>query len=281
MAGSAISEAASRVSRMPVVATPRSVSRSMSAMDVSKTGRPARRAISARCARSSFTTPAPIVPKPISPTRTDRSGTWSAGLCPPSRLPEGGAEGLLDAADRLPRPVLVLDEREAHELIAALAEADPRRHRHLGLVQQELRELERAHRLVLAGDLGPHEHRRLRLAHVPAGALHALAQHVAPLAIGLADLVHVVLRTVERVRGRDLERLEGAVVEVALDAGERRDDLGMPDGEPDAPPRHVVALRQGEELDADVARPGDLEERRRLVAVEAEVGVRQVVHHQT
>src|SRR5262245_66668944 len=115
---------------MPVVATPRSVSRSMSAIVVRTTGRPARHAISARCARNSFTTPAPIVPKPISPTRTDRSGTRSAGLCPPRRLPKGGGEGLLDAADRLPRPVLVLDQREAHALIAVLAEADPWRHRH-------------------------------------------------------------------------------------------------------------------------------------------------------
>src|SRR4029453_6850235 len=158
MAGSAIRPAASRVSRMPVVATPRSVSRSMSAMVVRTTGRPARRAISARCARNSFTTPAPIVPKPISPTRTDRSGTWSAGLCPARRLPEGGAKGLLDAADRLPRPVLVLDEREAHELIAVLAEPDPRRHRHLGLVEQELAEFERAHRLLIVRDLPPDGH---------------------------------------------------------------------------------------------------------------------------
>src|SRR5262245_42804687 len=202
MSGSPIRLVASRVSRMPVVDTPRSVSRSTSAIVVSATGRPARRAMSARCARSSFTTPAPIVPKPISPTRTDRAArTRSAGLGPARGLIEHCAERFLDAADGLPGPMLVLDEREAHVVIAVLAEADARRHGDLGVSQQELAELERAERLVLVGNLGPHEHRRLRLRHVPAGAVEPLAQHVAAPAIGLADLVDVVLRSVERVNG--------------------------------------------------------------------------------
>src|SRR5262245_23365967 len=182
---------------MPVVATPRSVSRSMSAMVVSAIGRPARRVISARCARRSFTTPAPIVPKPISPTATGRSRTRSAGLCPARRLAECRTERLLDAANRLSRPVLVLDQGKADVVVAVLAEADARRHRHLGLAQEILGELERAHRFVLIGNLGPDEHRRLRLRHVPARAIETLAEDVAALAVALADLVHVVLRSVE------------------------------------------------------------------------------------
>src|SRR5262249_3942121 len=156
-----------------------------SAIVVSTVGRPARRATSGRCARSSLTTPVPIVPKPISPTRTGRAvGTRSAGLCPARRQIERRAQRLLDAADRLAGPVLVLDEREAHVVIAVLAETDARRHGDLGLVQQELGELERAHRLVLVGDLGPDEHRGLGLGNVPACPVETLAQDVAALAVG-------------------------------------------------------------------------------------------------
>src|SRR5437016_1421715 len=106
-----------------------------------------------------------------------------------------------DAAHSLAGAVLVLDEREAHVVVAMLAEADTGRDRDLGLLQEELRELERAHGLEGVGDLGPHEHRRLGLRHVPAEAIEAVAQDVAALAVGLTDLVHVVLRAVERVRG--------------------------------------------------------------------------------
>src|SRR5262249_8739694 len=201
----------------------RSGARSTSASAVSAIGVPARCAISARYARRSFTTPVPIVPNPISPTRTGRAaGTRSAGLCPVRGHVERRPERLLDAADRLPGPVLVLDEGEAHVVITVLAEPDAGRHGHLGLAQAELRELERAHRLVLVRDLGPDEHGGLRLGHVPPGAVEPLAQHVASLAIGLANLVDVVLRAVQRVNGGDLQRLEGAVVEIALDAREGR-----------------------------------------------------------
>src|SRR5262245_42069891 len=169
---------------MPLVGTPRSVARSTSAIAVSTIGAPARCAISARCARRSFTTPVPIVPNPISPMRTGRAaGTRSAGLCPVPGHVERRTERLLDAADRLPRPVVVLDEGEAHVGIAVLAEPAPGRHGHLRLAQEELRELERAHRLVLVRDLGPDEHGGLGFGHVPPRAVEPLAQHVASLAI--------------------------------------------------------------------------------------------------
>src|SRR5262249_31265746 len=114
---------------MPLVGTPRSVARSTSAIAVSTIGAPARRAISARCARRSFTTPVPIVPNPISPTRTGRAaGTRSAGLCPVRGPIERRTERFLDAADRLAGPVLVLDEGEAHAGATALAAPAPRRH---------------------------------------------------------------------------------------------------------------------------------------------------------
>ena len=115
---------------------------------------------------------------------------------------------------------------------------------------------------------------------MPAEATEAVAQDVAALAVGLADLLDVVLRAVQGVRGGDLHRLEDAVVEVALDARQRRHDLPVADHEADPPARHVVALGEREELDPDVLRARHLEERGRHVAVEAEVGVGEVVHHQ-
>ena len=57
-------------------------------------------------------------------------------------------------------------------------------------------------------------------------------------------------------------------------------DLGVPDEEPDAPAREREPLRQGVELDRDVLRAVRLQDRRRRVPVEAEVGVREVVHEQ-
>ena len=47
-------------------------------------------------------------------------------------------EHLLDAAQRLPRPLFVLNQREAHVAVAVFAEADARRHSDLGLGQQQL-----------------------------------------------------------------------------------------------------------------------------------------------
>src|SRR5438067_473307 len=70
MSGSSMTERASLVSRAGAAGMPRSVVVSRSAIATTSIGRPARRAISARWARSTFTTPAPIVPKPISPTLT-------------------------------------------------------------------------------------------------------------------------------------------------------------------------------------------------------------------
>src|SRR2546425_1387197 len=244
-AGSAMTAAASAPSRAGLTAMPRSVVVSMSAIATTSIGRPARRAMSARCVRRTFTTPVPIVPKPSSPTWTasaTAAGSDLSGARPCPRGLECSAERPPDAAHGLAGTVLVLDQREPHVVVAVLAEADAGRHGDLRLPEQKLRELERAHGLEGVRDLGPHEHGGARLRHVPARAREALAQEIATTAIGLADLLDVVLRAVESVGGRDLYRLEDTVVEVALDAGERRDDLRVPDGEADAPARHVVAL---------------------------------------
>src|SRR5262249_18523416 len=52
--------------------------------------------------------------------------------------------------------------------------------------------------------------------------------------------------------------------------------------EPEPPARHVVGLRRREELDANFLRAGHLEERRRLVAIEREIRIGEIVdHHQS
>ena len=86
-----------------------------------------------------------------------------------------------------------------------------------------------------------------------------------------------LLRAFERGDGGDLDGREGAVVEVALEAREGGDEHRVADHEADAPAGHVVALRQSEELDGDVFGAGNLEDAGRLVAVEGDVGVGEVV----
>src|SRR5713226_4193910 len=53
-----------------------------------------------------------------------------------------GEEGL-DVARCLAQALAVLDERDAHEALAVLAKADPRRDRDIGAFEQKLREGER------------------------------------------------------------------------------------------------------------------------------------------
>src|SRR5690606_19258071 len=84
----------------------------------------------------------------------------------------------------------------------------------------------------------------------------------------------------ERGNGRHLYGRESAVVVIALDARQRIDELTVAHHETDAPARHVVAFAHGEELDRDVARAFDLHDGGRHIAVETDVGVGQVVHHQ-
>ena len=98
----------------------------------------------------------------------------------------------------------------------------------------------------------------------------------------LDDLVDALLVGFEGDDAGDLDRLEGAVVQVGLDAGQRGHHSRIAADEAQAPAGHVVRLRGREDLDADLARARHLEERGRLVAIEGEVGVGEVVHdHQT
>ena len=81
----------------------------------------------------------------------------------------------------------------------------------------------------------------------------------------------------KRSNRRDLDGREGAVVEVALEPRERVDQLLVADHEADAPAGHVVGLREREELDGDIFGAGNLKDAGRLVAVEGDVGVGEVL----
>src|SRR5688500_6137023 len=56
------------------------------------------------------------------------------------------------------------------------------------------------------------------------------------------------------------------------------DDFFVADTKTNAPSRHIVALRQGEKLHADILRARHLEKARRLVAVESQIGISKIVN---
>src|SRR3546814_3072703 len=104
--------------------------------------------------------------------------------------------------------MFVFDQREAHVRVAIFTEADARRDRNLGLFHQLLREFKRTHRLERLGDLGPDEHRRLRLFDFPASRIESIAQHIAAVFVHIANFGDAVLRAFQRGDRGDLDRRE-------------------------------------------------------------------------
>jgi len=60
------------------------------------------------------------------------------------QLFNAGIKKTADVAGRLTDALLVLDQRDAHEPLAVLAKCNARRHRHLGLLDQQLGEFQAA-----------------------------------------------------------------------------------------------------------------------------------------
>ena len=88
-------------------------------------------------------------------------------------------EEALDVAGGLADAVLVLDQRDAHVVVAVLAEADARRDRDVGVLDQQLGELQRAELAERLGDRRPGEHRGRRRGNLPAGAAETVDHDVA------------------------------------------------------------------------------------------------------
>src|SRR6266446_3909081 len=274
-AGSSSTSAASGTSGRRLRSRPsrwRVVSASAMACRVSR--QPTRSCISAPWVSRTLTTPLPTVPRPRRPILI----SFMAGPGATSAAPSAGGERL-EAPKGLFDPLLVLDEGKADEALAVLAEADARRDRDLALVDQELRELERAHGPERLRDRRPHEHGALGLRHRPADLVETLDEDIPAAPMELDDVSHHRLLTLEGDDGRDLDRLEGAVVQIRLDPGQRVDHARIAADEAHPPARHVVGLGHGEELHPHVLGPRHLEERGGLVAVEGEVRVGEVVHH--
>src|SRR5438093_919443 len=76
----------------------------------------------------------------------------------------------------------------------------------------------------------------------PPDAAQPVAQGVPPVLVDLVHDLRVVGRLVHGHGGGDLDGLEGAVVEVALQLGQRLHDLGVADQEADPPSRHRERL---------------------------------------
>src|SRR5713226_5742926 len=174
---------------------------------------------------------------------------------------------LSDRARRLPDPLLVLDEREAHEALTALAEADARTDRDRGLLGEPQREGERALVAEPLRDRRPDEHRPARRVDLPAGAGEPGDERIAAGAVDLAHLGWIVAGLSQSDDRRDLDRLEGPVVEVRLQLRKRLHDVGAADDEPDAPTGHRERLRQAVQLDGALVRAVRLQHGRRLVSV--------------
>src|SRR3989475_313653 len=234
------------------------------ATDASKPSMTPRSSNIARSDSSSLATPAPTVPRPSNPMRTS--------FTPVRSTPEA-----LQAAQRLTDALLVFHQREPDEPLAVLTEADPGRDGDLRLLDQELREFQRAHAPEILRNRRPDEHGALRLLDRPAELVQPIDQDVAALARNLHDVAHDGGIALQRDDAGDLDGLEGSVVEIRLDASQRVHHLRVAADETEPPARHVVGLRRREDLHADVLGARHLEERRRLVTVEREVGVGEVV----
>ncbi len=163
-------------------------------------------------------------------------------------------------------------------IVAVLAEADAGRDGHLGFGQQQLGKFQRAQSLEPFWNLRPDEHRGHRFGHRPADPVQAGDQHVAPAAVVLDDLLDRLLRPVERLDRRDLDRLEDAVIQVTLQLRQRPHDLRIAHAKTHPPARHVVAFRQREKLHADLLRLRNLQQTWRLIAVKNQIGVGQIMH---
>src|SRR6185436_17734530 len=133
---------------------PRSLPRERALTATTSIGRPHLSASTVRCWSIRRTTEAPTVPRPARPTlrgaamERPRPRAFSnqnqAALAPLGKredvmeLFRGRFKKPANVARGLPDALFVLHKRDAHEALAALAEACPRRHRHLGLLDQEL-----------------------------------------------------------------------------------------------------------------------------------------------
>ena len=93
------------------------------------------------------------------------------------------------------------------------------------------------------------------------------------------SFLDTILRPIQRDDAGDLERLEDAIVQIALNLGQCGDHFAISDAEPDPPSWHIVTLGESVKLDADLLCLRNLQETRGAVAVEAQVSIGEVMDH--
>src|ERR1044071_5817193 len=125
--------------------------------------------------------------------------------------------------------------------------------------------------------LCPHKHCAFGFIDFPTGAIQTFDQTVSALLVHQANLFHAILRPVERLNGRDLDRLKNAIIKVTFDPRQGVDDVPITDRKSDPPTRHVIAFRKREKFDSAFLSARHLEKARRLVAIEGNIGISQIV----
>src|SRR5437868_6073784 len=213
----------------------------------------------------------PATAMPRARARADQPASTRVAMRDFSEAPTSGAldrflsagQHPFHAARGLAEALLVFDQSDADEAFAFLAESDAGRDRDMRFGQQAFGELHRTELLELLRDRRPGEHRGFGRRDVPSGAAEAFDQHVAPLAVEIAVEFDDVLRAVQSGAGGGLYRREGPIIEVGFDPRQRFDQPRIADREADPPSGHRIGLGHRGELDRDVPRAVDLEDRRR------------------
>lgn len=141
-------------------------------------------------------------------------------------------EELLDAAGSLTDAMLIFNERQTDIFVALLAEADTGRDGDVGLLDEELGKFQRTEMAELFRDLCPGEHGCRRRRHFETGLAESINHDVAAAAIDIAHFCDVGTVAVQGVGGRNLDRREGAVIQIGLYARQREISRSLPTAKP-------------------------------------------------
>src|SRR4030095_9740276 len=164
-------------------------------------------------------------------------------------------------------------------IVTVLTESDTGRYRHLGFLKQELGKLYGAHLFRRLRDLRPDKHRALWFRYFPTCPVKAVNQRIPALLIHQPDPLDAVLGTIQGVNRGDLDRLKNPVVKGTLDSPQGMDNIPITHRKPHPPPRHVVTFRQRKKFDSDLFSTWNLKQARRLVTIEGQIRICQVVNH--
>ena len=140
---------------------------------------------------------------------------------------------------RLPEPLFILHQTDAHKIITVFAEAKPRRHRNVCTFKKELGKFEAAKGPELLWDRCPAEHACIRCRDLPASPSETVHDNIPALLVDLPGLVDAFLRPVKCGGRRHLDRREGSVVEIRLHTRQRGHQSFVSDSKAHAPAGHL------------------------------------------